>query len=147
MLIVVATGLVLSVAVALAATDMAVITDSGSTNTAGFRIEVNRSGEAVYTATARRRSQLSEEQLKPRSREVPGGLVKRFFADLDAAKSFSTLPGQGCMKSASFGTTLTVEYHDQKSPDLRCGDRGNARLKALIQETDEIIRVFDTTEH
>jgi hypothetical protein len=136
--------LVMAVGVSLAASDMAVITDSGSTNTAGFRIEVSRSGEAVYAATARRRGQLSEEQTKPRSHQIPGNLVKQFFADLDDAKSLSTLPGGGCMKSASFGTTLTVEYHDQKSPDLRCGDHGNSRLKALIQSTDEIIRVFNS---
>ena len=139
-----AAGILVCVASSLAATDMAVITDSGSTNTAGFRIEVNPSGEGVYTATRRRPSQLPDAQMKPRNRQIPSDVVKRFYADLDAAKPLAALPSQRCMKSASFGTTLTVEYRDQKSPDLRCGDHGDAKLKALIQSTNEVIRAFTT---
>jgi hypothetical protein len=137
-----AAGLLLALTLSLAATDLALITDSGSTNTAGFRIEVRRSGEAVYTPTLRRAGQVPEAQAKPKTRQVPPDLTKRFFANLDAAKSLSALPAQGCMKSASFGTTLTIQYGDQKTPDLRCGDRGNANLKALIQSTDDIVKFF-----
>ena len=80
--------------------------------------------------------------MKPRNRQIPADLVKRFYADLEVVQSASGLPSGGCMKSASFGTTMVVVYHDQKTPDLRCGDQGNAKLKALIQSTNEVIEVF-----
>jgi hypothetical protein len=142
--IILTAGLLLSLAPALAAADSAVLLDSGSTNTAGFRIEVNRSGEAVYTPPPRRGRQPSEEQPKPRNRRIPSPLIKRFFADLDAQRPFSALPNRGCMKSVSFGTTLTVEYQGERTPDLRCGDHGHAGLKALIQDTGEIIGLFNS---
>jgi len=113
--IILTAGLLLSLAPALAAADSAVLLDSGSTNTAGFRIEVNRSGEAVYTPPPRRGRQPSEEQPKPRNRRIPSPLIKRFFADLDAQRPFSALPNRGCMKSVSFGTTLTVEYQGERT--------------------------------
>lgn len=126
----------------LMAVDSAVITDSGSTNTAGFRIEVGASGEAVYAPKPRRAGQGSRMGKQPVTRQVPSALLKRFFADLGNARPLASLPSQGCMKSVSFGTTLTIEYGDEKSPDLRCGDHGNAKLKALIQDSSEIIQLF-----
>ena len=128
---------------AFAAADAVVITDSGSTNAAGFRIDVDQSGDGVYTPKPRRPSQLTDEQQQPRKRRISADLIKRFYADLDAAKPFSGLPNQGCMKSASFGTTLVLEYLSEKTPDLSCGDRGSAKLKSLIQSTNAIIKVFD----
>jgi len=135
-------GLLICFAPPLTAVDSAVIVDSGSTNSAGFQVEVSRSSGAVYTPKPRRATQLSEELAKPRKRQVPAPLIKRFFADLEAAGSLPSLPRRGCMKSASFGTTLTVEYRGQQTPDLRCGDRGNPTLQSLIQSTDEIVKLF-----
>ena len=131
-------------ATVLAAADSAVIVNSGSTNTAGFRIEVSRSGEAVYTPVLRRAGQLTEALAKPRSRPIPSALAKRFYADLDGQKSLSAPTNPGCMKSASFGTTLIVEYRGEKTPDLSCGDHGSDALKALIQSAGEIVKLFDT---
>jgi hypothetical protein len=136
-------GILLVLATALNAGDLAVIINSGSTNAPGFRIEVSRSGEAVYTPVPRRAGQMSEAAAKPRNHRIPSSLVKRFFADLGAQKPLSALPAQGCMKSASFGTTLVVEYQGARSPDLSCGDRGNAGFKALIQSAGEIVKLFD----
>jgi hypothetical protein len=140
--LVLAAALLLTVARSPGAADSAVIVNSGSTNTAGFRIDVSRSGEAVYTPVPRRAGQMSEAQAEPRNRQIPSALVKRFYADLEAPKSLSRLPHQSCMKSVSFGTTLLVEYHGEKSPDLSCGDRGDATLKALIQSAGEIVKLF-----
>lgn len=127
-------------ATALTAADSAVIIDSGSTNTPGFRIEVSTSGEAVYIPKPRRAGQLSEAQAKPKNRKLPAAMVKPFFAALDAAKPLSSLPGGGCFKSASFGTTRVIEYHGQTTPDLSCGDRGDLKRKALIQSMAEIVK-------
>ena len=125
-----------------AADDAAVIVDSGSTNTAGYRIIVERSGKAAYTQMPRRYGRPSDEQPTSKTRDVASELVKRFYADLDAARPFSELPRQGCMKSASFGTTLTIEFAGERSPDLSCGDRGNAKVKALIEDVSEICKLF-----
>ncbi len=102
------------------AADPVVITDSGSTNTAGFRIEVGPSGDAVYTPKPRRAGPGSQIGNQAATQHLPSALFKRFLADLDAAKPLPELPSRGCMKSASFGTTLIIEYQAQQTPDLRC---------------------------
>ncbi len=123
-----AIGLMLA---AMAGKDTAVIIDSGSTNTAGFRIVVERSGKAVCTG----RRSASE------TRKVPKELLRRFYVDLE--KPLAELPKHACMKSASFGTTLTIEFGGQTSPDLSCGDHGDERLKTLIADMHEIVKLFD----
>jgi len=122
----------------------AAIVDSGSTNTAGFRILVQRSGEAEQTQTPRRYG--PQTASKARKRQLPRALVDRFYSDLDAAKPFSALPEQHCMKSASFGTTLSIEFAGEKTPDLNCGDGGDSKLQAIIRDATEIIKLFSPSE-
>jgi hypothetical protein len=71
-------------------------------------------------------------------------LVKRLYADLDAAKPFSSLPMQRCAKSASFGTTLTIALGFQETPDLSCGGGDSEKLKALLRDANEIDKVFNS---
>jgi hypothetical protein len=125
------------------AADSAIIINSGSTNTAGFRIQVNPSGEAVYTPQPRRAKPPAEIQMKPVTRQLPPALIKRFFTELDAGKPLGSLPSQRCMKSASFGTTLVIEYGDQKTPDLSCGNQQDSRTKALAQSANDIATQFN----
>jgi len=125
-------ALLLSFSTALTAADLATIINSGSTNMAGFRIVVERSGKAAYTSAAG----------KTQNRRVAKSLAARFYKDLDAAKPLSGLPSHGCMKSASFGSTLKVEMGSDESPDLSCGDGGNAAMAALIQDANEIVKSF-----
>src|ERR1044071_7341163 len=96
----------------------AVIVHSGSTNTPGFKIVVERSGTATYTQSRRANGPDSGTEFSSRVRELPNTLVRRFYTDLEAAKPLSTLPRHPCMKSASFGTTLSIEFSGQTSPDL-----------------------------
>jgi hypothetical protein len=128
----------------LMAVDPAVIINSGSTNTAGFLIQVSPSGEAVYTLHPRRGGPPSEEPAKPVTRQLPSAVVKRFFDALEAGKPLASLPHQRCMKSVSFGSTLVVEYGDQKTPDLSCGNQQDSRTKALAQSANEIVTQFNT---
>ena len=125
-------------ALPLRAAGDAVIVNSGSTNTEGFRIVVEQSGKAVYTQTPRK----SDPQVKSRSLDLPQALVKRLYSDLDAGKPLAELPGGHCMKSASFGSSLTIEFAGEKTPDLSCPDQGNPRLQALIQDASEIVKLF-----
>ena len=66
-------------------------------------------------------------------------MAKRFHADLDAAKPFGSLPVVHCMKSASFGSTMTIEFGGEQTPDLKCGDGGNGAMRDLIRDANEIV--------
>jgi hypothetical protein len=116
----------------------ATIVDSGSTNRAGFRIEVDRSGSAEFTAT-RRRSGIPDDQVAPIRKTLAEDTVKRFYADLEAAKPLSSLPAAHCMKSVSFGTTRRIVLGQDQTPDLTCGDAGNESMRALIRDVNEIV--------
>jgi hypothetical protein len=96
----------------------AVILDSGSTNTAGYRIVVARSGDAEYVAGSARATGA-----------IPISLAARFFTDLSHAMPLAGLPVERCMKSVSFGTSLYVWWHGSRSPDVSCsGDAGETAL-------------------
>jgi hypothetical protein len=91
------------------AADEALILRSNSTNTAGYRLRVNTSGWTT----------LQQGDI-PLRKHVSAALVKRFFADLRAAGPLDEIPAHPCMKSASFGTTLTIVYRGKTSPDVSC---------------------------
>jgi len=122
--------------------DSAVIVNSGSTNIAGFRITVARSGQADYIATPRRFGPQSREKPEPAHKKLPRALAEKFFSDLERAQPLSSLPQPHCMKSASFGSNLRVEFGDEKTPDLSCGDAGSDALQALIGDVKEITALF-----
>lgn len=136
-------GLRLS-SVAAPAGDSAVIVNSGSTNTAGFRIAVDRSGNAEYTTVSRRPipPPATQPDTGPARRPVPHELVQRLYTDLEAAKPLASLPHPRCMKSVSFGTRLTIQWGDTETPDLSCGDGSNPKLRALIRDANEIVALF-----
>jgi hypothetical protein len=141
--IAVATAAILITAFGAAGADVAVIVNSGSTNTPGFRIAVEQSGNAEYTAAPRRVIRNSG-QPAPTQLQLPDTLVKRLYTDLDAAKPFSSLPTQRCAKSASFGTTLTIALGFQETPDLSCGGGDSEKLKALLRDANEIVKLFNS---
>jgi hypothetical protein len=118
------------------------IVNSGSTNTAGFQIVVEKSGEAEYTARPRRFGFDKNQAPKTIQKTIPKSLAERLYSDVDAARPLASLPPRHCMKSASFGTRLTLQAGDDESPDLSCGDGGSAKLKALIGDAREIVKIF-----
>ncbi len=122
-------------------TENAIIIDSGSTNRAGFRIEVGRSGDAQMTPV-RRHVDPPGEEVKPRRRALSSAVVQRFYASLEAAKPLGSLPEVHCMKSASFGSALTVVLGNEQTPDLSCGDGGNTAMRNLIRDVNEIVALF-----
>lgn len=134
-----ATSLIALSSAAFAADPSPVILNSGSTNRAGFRIVVDRSGHAAYTVVARRKPANPAE---PVERALPSALVQRFFSDLDAARPLSALPYQHCMKSISFGTTLLVELGAEKTPDLSCPAESSSQIQNLKRDVNEIVKLF-----
>jgi hypothetical protein len=113
------------------------IVDSGSTNTAGFKIVVQKSGEAVYTSQPRG----AGEAPKTIYKTIPRTLAKTLYDDVDAGRPLSRLPTHTCVKSASFGTRLTVRFGDDPSPDLNCGEGGVPKLDALRRDALAIVKI------
>jgi hypothetical protein len=142
-------GIVLSIAlficaasVTIAADAPAVIVNSGSTNTAGFRLTLTRSGEAEYTPMARKYGPQGASPTEPVRRKIPDVLAQRFYANLDAAKPLSELPKERCMKSASFGTTTMIQFGGEATPDLSCPGAQNPHTQALMRDVNEIVKIF-----
>jgi hypothetical protein len=104
--------------------DSAVIVDSGSTNTQGYRIEVRSDGSAF----------VSTGSSSPKPFTVPQATVERFFADLAAARKGNATSAP-CVKSASFGSTLRITWQQWVSPDLTCPpkDASGAALVTDVQ--------------
>jgi hypothetical protein len=94
----------------------AVIVRSASTNSAGYTIVVHPdySAELIIDGTTKHGA-------------VPAAQAKWLFEKLAAAGPLEALAARHCMKSASFGTSLTVSYRGQGSPDLSCGGGDDAR--------------------
>lgn len=107
--------------------DQAIIANGGSTNTAAWRITVQSDGNGVaYSNLPRVASQAQgAAYIVPlgsspgRSFSLNSAAASRFFHDVAAAKG-SNARGTTCMKSASFGSTTVVKWHDWVSPDLEC---------------------------
>jgi hypothetical protein len=108
------------------AADEALIVNSGSTNTAGYRLRVYADGTTAL--------QQADAALR---KHVSAALVKRFFADLRAAGALDKLPRAACMKSASFGSSTQVAYRGKMSPDLTCPSASPAE-RALAVDADAL---------
>jgi hypothetical protein len=117
--------------------DAATIVDSGSTNRSGFRIVVDQTGATEMTMIPRGVG-ARQAQPEPVQRQLPKALVDSFYSSLKAAGPLASLPAEHCMKSASFGSRMTVSFGGEETPDLTCGDGGNTALADLIKEVGKI---------
>jgi hypothetical protein len=72
-------------------------------------------------------------------RVLPHALVEAFYSDLKAAKPLASLPAVHCAKSVSFGSSMSVAFGQDQTPDLSCGDGGNPVMRDLIRDTRQII--------
>ena len=117
-------------AMALVPNNVAIILNSGSTNTIGYRIYVSPSGEVNYVdGKGSNQGKLSEK------------LTKKFFRDLKVAEPLSNLPKQSCIKSVSFGTTTTIRLAGEESPDISCP--GNAKIQRLDNDVIAIAKALN----
>jgi hypothetical protein len=94
--------------------DAAIIVNTGSTNTRGYRIIVRPNGQATVQV----------EGEPPRHETVEAATSTALFKDLAAAAPLDKLPSEPCMKSASFGSTTYVQFNGKRSPDLSCPMEG-----------------------
>lgn len=87
----------------------AVILNTGSTNTDGYRIVVTQTGSAEYVWGSHRATA-----------QIGRSLAAKFFYDAQRGMPLSKLRYAPCMKSASFGTATFVWWRGERSPDLTC---------------------------
>lgn len=128
----IALGLPAVCTAAASSRDGATIVDSGSTNTVGFALNVWSDGNADVVS----RTRMGTDRGTPRSFTIPSSLATTFFTDLKAARD-GNATGVHCMKSASFGTSTHITWHDWQSPDLDC-PAGDALTQALIRDVSAI---------
>ena len=118
---------------------IAVIMNSGSTNTTGYRIVVSPDGSAQSEVTG---LITTGSAPKARAAMLPSAQVKKLFQDLAAAMPLSALPVRHGMRSASFGTQTTITYEALTSPDLTFApDPRSAALKADIDAITKTLHV------
>lgn len=107
----------------------AVIENTGSTNTAGVKLIVNRSGTA----------EVQQRDAEPRKATLDQQLTQSLFEDLNSIGPLSALPRTHCMKSVSFGTSLYVEYNGERSPDLSCPAPADSKLAILQKHVRDLM--------
>ncbi len=107
----------------------ATIIDTGSTNRPGLRVTFDREGHA----TVARREEVWHIQL-------PDHLCNRFMRDVNAAEPLHDLPTRHCMKSASFGSSMFIEFNGARTRDLSCSPQPDARAAALQKDANEILQ-------
>lgn len=122
-------------------TKVVTITNSGSTNVAGYTVRVKRNGDAYYTVKWKERSgkvHPSGEQ----TGKVSAELAEQLFHHVEDAMPLTQYPREHCMKSASFGYTLQLDYDGQESPDLSCGSK-DPKLRALQDDVQAVVAALN----
>lgn len=103
--------------------DIVQIINSGSTNTAGYVIELQRNGLVQWTVAPRFRPSLSTVPSSTATQNnirLPTVRTNNIFQAIQEAAPFNQYAPVFCGKSVSFGTTLHVTYNGQQTPDLNC---------------------------
>jgi hypothetical protein len=113
----------------------ATIIDTGSTNRRGVQVTVNANGSAI----------IEPHGLAPHSLQVNSHLCKRFLSGLVAATPLQALPAAHCVKSASFGSRLFIEYNGERTPDLSCPVQQNSTVDGLKKQALELLKAANTS--
>ena len=117
--------------------DGGVIRNSGSTNFSGYTIKVWSDGSTWAVHSGRSGTPVGTAV----SGHIPENLAQTFLHDAQQARK-NRVVSQHCMKSASFGTVTTVEYHGWTSPDLECpGDGFVVALGADAHKIAALLKV------
>src|SRR5689334_264430 len=108
-----------------------VVTNSGSTNTIGWRVLIGAGGAASYVTGD-----------GPGSATLPAELNTKLRADIEAAKPLASLPQeQPCMKPMSFGTKTFIAVGGDQSPDITCPN--NDKGEALKDDVDQVVAALN----
>ncbi len=94
----------------------AVITNSGSTNSAGYTLVIVPDG----SATVRQYEGVTKAT-------VAGAQTRWLFGRLRSAGPLDSLGLERCMKSASFGSRTTIAWNGSTTGDVSCSDDDASR--------------------
>jgi hypothetical protein len=122
--------------------DVIEIINSGSTNTAGFQIKIDRSGQSTWSLTgflAGRR--YSDPSVRGGDAQLSSQLTKQLFDDVKSAMPLSQFPDKGCAKSRSFGYSIFIMYLNQRTPDLTCA-MTEPKLIRLKEDMQEVVKAL-----
>ena len=123
------------------------IVDSGSSNTAGYTIQLQQNGTVTWTIRHRSHAMIFTTATGPTITSTQMNiqflpvLVENVFENVRRALPFNQYPTRFCIKSVSFGTSLNIFYQEQQSPDLNC-PLEDSRLISLNKAAREIISVL-----
>jgi len=112
---------------------LAVITNSGSTNIPGYTFTLHRDGSGSIAYT-NRYAQWHFDTYKDRRFATGALAIRALEATLIHIGDVSTIPNRGCMKSVSFGFTLTITYRGKTSGDLTCLNGSDAQTFLNLKE-------------
>jgi hypothetical protein len=121
--------------------DIIRIVNSGSTNTAGYVIELPRNGLVRWTVAPRFHqisSTTPSSTTAQSSIQLPSSRTNSIFQAVEQASPFNQYQAAFCVKSVSFGTRLYVTYNGQQSPDISCPLK-DERLVVLSKYIHELI--------
>ena len=123
--------------------ETAVIENTGSTNTSGYKITLLSTGNTFRIASVSNGG--SDHNSEMGNKEPLRGQVRKLFTDLAAAMPLTSMPVRHGMRSASFGTATFIIYKGQRSPDLTFGGSAQAAaLKADIEVITKALHLGDT---
>jgi len=124
---------------------LAVITQSRSTNTRGYKVVIHTDGGA--TAEIEGASFVGRVE-PPRSQQFPPGTIdtKTLRRLLTEIGDVSSIPTGACAKSVSFGTRTQITYAGKTSGDLQCIRRQSPDgQQVLPPAAEELGRFVQTT--
>ncbi|GAC1342428.1 MAG: hypothetical protein NVS4B7_01740 [Ktedonobacteraceae bacterium] len=122
---------------------LAVITNSGSTNTPQSTLTVNTdgSGSLHYQKDGCACVQQNSNRFVDKTFPVGTFNIAQLKSTLTQAGDVSAIPNHGCIKSVSFGSTTTVTYQGKTSGDLSC--LSNTDLKIYLSVKAEVQTIYE----
>jgi hypothetical protein len=124
---------------------LAIITQSGSTNSRGYKVVIHNDGSATAEIGGTSFAFRTEPS---RSQEFPPGTIdtKTLRRLLTQIGDVSRIPIGSCAKSVSFGTRTQITYASKTSGDLQCiRQQASDGDRAPLQASEDLGRFVQTT--
>ncbi|CAF3727280.1 unnamed protein product, partial [Rotaria socialis] len=111
---------------------------SGSTNTPGYRVEIEHNGNVHYYIAPRRVGIISLNGGTNGTAKLSRKTTKDLYHHIKQCEPFNKLTIETCLKSVSFGFSLKLIYNGQTTPDLTC-PTNNTHLENLAKVVNSVI--------
>lgn len=120
--------------------DEILIANSGSTNTPSSMLTINPDGGGSIRYE---KGHWPFGSYKDRTFPAHTFEINQFKTLIAEIKDMRAIPNHGCPKSISFGSTITITYHGEKSGDISCLSMEDGKvlydLRLLVQNTYGLI--------